>query len=141
MFEQATKAGPDLASATVLVIDDELVALKFSQKILENIGIGEVLTATGGGQALELLGQRDGPVDLIITDIEMPDMDGYSFVRRLRFGTVPQFKDVPVIMLTGHYDDDHTKKATAHRVQGFLVKPPSVQVMKVEVEKVLADAA
>jgi CheY-like chemotaxis protein len=125
------------AEVSILLVDDEAFALQFASKVLTGLGVGTILTADSGQEALGILASRSEAVSLIITDIEMPEMDGYQFTRRLRLGAVPQYKDIPIIMLTGHYNEDYTKKAQAHRIQSFIVKPPSLDVLKMEIGKVL----
>ena len=50
-------------------------------------------------------------------------MCGYEFVRQVRYGAVPGYKDIPIIMLTGKDTDKNARKARIHKISGFLVKP------------------
>ncbi len=122
---------------TVMVVDDEEFSRKFVSRILESIGIGHVITAESGSVALGQLDETTGDVDLVICDIEMPEMTGYEFVRRIRYGLVPRFKDVPVLILTGRPTDKNVRKARTHKINGFVTKPPTVDLLRVQIRDVL----
>ncbi len=124
-------------SVTVLVVEDEEFSLRFVTRILDVIGAGSITTATNGAEALALLEESENPIDLIISDIEMPEMDGYELVRRIRYGTVPEYKDVPILMLTGQDTDDNVKKARIHKISGFIVKPPKAEIMAIHMKNAL----
>lgn len=68
--------------ARLLLIDDDQAVLDVLRRYLESDG-HEVLQATGGTVALELLDQQPDPVDLVITDVYMPEIDGIEFIIRL----------------------------------------------------------
>ena len=122
---------------TVMVVDDEAFSRKFVLRILEAIGIGHVITAESGSIALGQLDETKGDVDLVICDIEMPEMTGYEFARRVRYGTVPRFKDVPILILTGQASDKNVKKARMYKINGFVTKPPTVDLLRVFIRDVL----
>lgn len=125
------------SSVTVLVVDDEEFSLRFVARILQKIGVSRVLEAENGAEALEVMASPDIPVDLVISDIEMPEMDGYELVRRIRYGTVPQYKNIPVLMLTGQDSVDNVTKARFHRIDGFIVKPPKIDQLEIHMKRSL----
>ena len=84
----------------ILIVEDEILSAQTLKTELANIGVGVVLTAHNGVDALSMLSEPSESFDLAICDIEMPEMSGYEFVRRLRYGTVPGYKDLPVLILT-----------------------------------------
>ena len=51
-------------------------------------------------------------------------MGGYKFVRRVRYGTTPEYKNLPIIILTSKDTDSNVEKARSHKIDGFIVKPP-----------------
>tara|TARA_B100000676_G_scaffold264054_1_gene276176 strand:+ start:92 stop:493 length:402 start_codon:yes stop_codon:yes gene_type:complete len=120
----------NLGSVHILVVEDEAFSLEAIRKVLNNIGATSVATASNGADALKLLEDADCNLDLIICDIEMPEMSGYEFVRMLRYGTVPRFKDLPVLMLTGHDTPKNLRRARTHKIDGFLVKPPTAESLR-----------
>ena len=113
----------NLGSVHILVVEYEAFSLEAIRKILNNIGATSVATASNGTAALKLLEDAD-------CDIEMPEMSGYEFVRMLRYGTVPRFKDLPVLMLTGHDTPKNLRRARTHKIDGFLGKPPTAESLR-----------
>ncbi len=110
--------GRDLASApTVLVVEDNPDMLRFVCGLLA--GDYAVLSAQDGRAGL-LLARKHNP-DLVVTDLMMPEMDGFALVRELRADA--QLRDVPVIMLTAKGDPDDRITAGAGGVDLYLTKP------------------
>lgn len=117
----------------ILVVDDSTTVRKFVSLSLSMQGF-QVVTACDGMDALEKL--PTAKVDLVITDLNMPNMDGYEFIRTLRESD--QYKDLPVIILSSLSDQiskDLGLKAGAH---SYLVKPFSIEKVQYEVAKYLS---
>ena len=132
----------NIGSLKVMIVDDDAFALKVLTRVLEGIGIRDIVTAEGGAAALEKLSSLgEDALDLIISDIEMPDMDGYELSRRIRYGIVPQHKNIALVILTGHYTDENVLHARTHKIDCLVAKPPSVDVLKLEIEEALKRAA
>tara|TARA_B100000315_G_scaffold76052_1_gene69608 strand:+ start:1121 stop:1543 length:423 start_codon:yes stop_codon:yes gene_type:complete len=119
-----------LASINVLVVEDEKYSVIFVTSVLEAIGIVNVAVAENGIEALEKMASGDVSVDIVICDLEMPEMGGFEFIREVRYGTVPQFKDVPILVLTGKDNDQNINMARIHKIEGFLVKPPDIKTLE-----------
>jgi DNA-binding response OmpR family regulator len=79
----------------ILVVDDDENILSLERTILEQKGF-EVTTAGGGAEALELIGRSD--FDLVLLDVMMPEIDGFTVCRRIK--EEPRTKEIPVIFLT-----------------------------------------
>lgn len=124
-------------SLRVLVVDDEAFSQQLVVLVLEKLGVGNVGVAHNGKHALEVLGTAAEPFDLIISDIEMPEMGGFELARRIRYGVVPRYKDIPILMLTGHGTEENVRKGRLHRIQGFIVKPPSADALKKHIRRAL----
>ena len=122
---------------TVLVVDDEEFSRKFAERIPGRIGVGRVLLAEGGAEALGQLAETTGRVDLVISDVEMAGMTGCEFVRRLRECAAPEFIDVPVLILPGQSTGANIPKALADKISGYLTKPPTVDVLEAQIRDVL----
>ena len=103
----------------ILVVDDEVKACELLKRYLEAKGY-EAATARNGNEALEEL--KCGPVDLIITDILMPEMDGFQLCRECK--SDDKLKSIPFIFYTATYiskkDEEFALKLGAER---FIVKP------------------
>ncbi len=83
------------ARVKVLLVDDSLVTREMERRLLEDAGF-EVRAAADAGEGLNYLGE--GEFDCLVTDIEMPGMDGYQFTRHLR--EIPQFNQLPIIVVS-----------------------------------------
>jgi CheY-like chemotaxis protein len=106
--------------ARILVVDDEPSIREFVGAVLVHGG-HSVVVAASGAQALELF-ERDGPFDLLLTDLMMPQMNGDELARRLR-RTVPELK---VLYLTGYVDRLFKDKPRLWADEAFLEKPCTI---------------
>ncbi|MBI3395394.1 MAG: response regulator [Spirochaetia bacterium] len=102
---------------TILAVDDSAAMLNMVRQALE-FGGYKVLVAEDGRQALERLKQA-AAVDLIVTDINMPVMDGITFIKEFRKNNA----DTPILTLTTEYDDDVKKTGFEAGANGWIVKP------------------
>lgn len=115
----------------VLAVDDEPFSQQILRRMLEHVGIGRITLASDGQAALTALAEADPPIDLIITDIEMPGLDGFEMARQIRWDRVPGYKDVPIIMLTAQEnEEEYAQKGQIHRIQAFVLKPPGVDMLR-----------
>lgn len=103
---------------TVMVVDDSLTIRRASQKILERNGY-IVTFGKDGADALEQL--QLGLPDIILSDIEMPRMDGFDFVKNIK--NTSKYSHIPVIMITSRTADKHRDYAFSLGANGFLGKP------------------
>lgn len=104
--------------AKILVTDDSEINTKIVERILKNEHF-EIVTALGGLEALEKINSTS--FDLILLDIEMPDMSGFEVCKKIRAN--PDTKDIPVIFLTGKDDDESLLKGFEVGGQDYLTKP------------------
>lgn len=115
----------------LLAIDDEPRILRLMNAVLA--GAYDLTVAGDGEQGLSLA--LSGKPDLILTDFNMPKMTGQELLRRLR--QEPSMEDVPVIVLTGHEDDQLRVDLLRNGAQDFLVKPFSVEELRVRIANLL----
>ena len=113
-----TATGGAAAPRMVLVVDDSLTVRKITDRLLSREGY-TVVVAKDGVDALEKL-QEQRP-DIMITDVEMPRMDGFDLTRNVRAD--PAMKGLPIIMITSRTADKHREHATELGVDVFLGKP------------------
>lgn len=119
-------------SKTVLVVDDSAAIRQVVSITLSGAGY-EVITACDGSDALgKLTGQR---VHLIVSDVNMPVMDGLSFVRKLK--ERPEYKFTPVIMLTTESAEDKKQEGKAAGARAWMVKPFQPAQMLAAVSKLV----
>jgi two-component system chemotaxis response regulator CheY len=124
-----------------LIVDDSAVMRKIVQRALRQAGlaIGEVLEAGNGFEALDILRQQT--VDLVLSDMNMPVMDGLEFMRQI--GSVEKARGVPVLMITTEGSESHVMEAISCGAAGYIRKPFTPDQMKQHVLPLLAskDAA
>ena len=111
-----------------LIVDDSAVMRKIVQRALRQAGfaIGEVLEAGNGFEALDVL--RHQTVDLVLSDMNMPVMDGLEFMRQL--GSVENARGVPVLMITTEGSESHVMEAISCGAAGYIRKPFTPDQMK-----------
>lgn len=117
---------------TILVIEDNIDARLFLQRSLENEY--RILLAANGKEAFSLLGKNDN-VNLIISDVMMPVMDGIEFVRLLRKNI--RYSHIPVILLTAKSGEDDIIAGLEEGVADYLTKPYSLAVLRLRIGKIL----
>ena len=118
---------------TILIIDDSSALRRTLALSLENKGY-RVLQARDGAEGLQLL--RDNlQTDLIICDVEMPNMNGFEFLTARR--NEPQLNQVPVVMLTSRGSNKHRSLASSLGASGFFTKPYVEQQFIPEIEQYL----
>lgn len=108
----------DAIRPMILVVDDDDFQHKIVNKLLESENY-RLVFAGGGVEALNIL--RKMQPDLILMDIMMPDLDGIETTRRLK--TIPQFANVPVIMVTGKSEGSAVRDSIKAGAANFVVKP------------------
>lgn len=118
---------------TILVVDDSPTIRKFVSLALESMGY-KVLTASDGMEVFEVLA-KVGTVDLIITDINMPNLDGFELIKSLRSNE--RFKDVPIIILSSLSDGKNIDTGLKLGANSYLIKPFNVKRIQYEVSKYL----
>ncbi len=119
---------------TVLVVDDSKVVRIKTSRLLEKQGY-RVLLAEDGLSALDAVAAQRP--DLVITDVDMPGLDGFGLTQRLR--AQPRWRRLPVIMITSS-DDKHRAAAAAVGVTLLLGKPYAEDLLLAEVHQALVAA-
>jgi two-component system, chemotaxis family, chemotaxis protein CheY len=124
----------------VLIVDDSVVMRMIVERALRQLGLGltEVLQAANGAEALAALEDADAsrsPLDLILTDVHMPVMDGLNFLlERQRRNLAP---GVPLVMITADATDPDLTQAIAHGAQGFISKPFKLEQLQAVIAPLL----
>jgi two-component system chemotaxis response regulator CheY len=120
-------------SKTILVVDDSATVRKFVSVSLSMQGF-TVVTACDGMDALEKL--PTAAVDLVITDLNMPKMDGFELIKTLRENQA--YAELPVIILSSLSDAVSREQGAKLGVGSYLVKPFSLEKVQYEVAKYLS---
>lgn len=120
-------------SLQVLVVDDDSLTQRMIESVLKSMGITHVDLASDGKLALAKVRNRGNAYDLIITDVDMPNMTGMEFVKTFR-------KDHPnttVVMLTARTDTKDFNEAKFMGVEYFFMKPITPQMLKIRLSAVM----
>jgi two-component system, chemotaxis family, chemotaxis protein CheY len=118
-------------SKTILTVDDSLTIRQLVSFTLKGAGF-DVIEAQDGEDALTKLTQ---PVSLVVTDLNMPRLDGLGLIKRLR--AMPACRYVPILMLTTESDTARKQEARAAGATGWIVKPFRPEQLLAVVKKVL----
>jgi two-component system, chemotaxis family, chemotaxis protein CheY len=127
-----------MSELCVLIVDDSSVMRKIVERSLRQAGLDPmvVVEAGSGVEALKVLGSQS--VQLILTDINMPSMDGLEFLRQMRAQNLAA--GVPVVMITTESSEDHVKQAILSGAQAYIRKPFTAEQVKERVLPLLAAA-
>ena len=117
---------------TILTVDDSATIRQMTSLVLKGAGY-EVIEAVDAKDAISKLDGRE--VHLVLTDINMPEMDGIEFTRQLR--AKPEYQFVPVIMLTTESQVEKKQEGKAAGATGWIVKPFNQDQLLAVVRKVM----
>ncbi len=111
-----------------LIVDDSSVMRKIVERALRQAGLELLMVyeAGSGSEGLDLLKAKQ--VDLILSDINMPSMDGLEFLRQIRAQNLAP--GVPVVMITTESSEEHVKQAILSGAQGYIRKPFTTDQVK-----------
>jgi len=121
----------------VLIVDDSPVMRSFIRRVMTVSGfeVRECFEASNGEEALTQLGEHH--VDVILTDINMPTMNGEELLRRL--GADGILKSVPALVISTDATHDRILRMLALGAEGYMTKPFSPESLREELERVLGE--
>lgn len=119
-------------SKTALVVDDSTSMRQMVVFTLQTAGF-ETIEGANGVEALSV--SENAPVDLVITDLNMPEMDGITLIKELR--NRPAFKFTPILLLTTESQDTKKQEGKAAGATGWMVKPFNPDQLLAIVKKVI----
>lgn len=108
-------------SAGILVVDDMKTMRKIVSKSLKTMGFEKITEAEDGQKAWALLNDPPFPIELIISDWNMPNSSGLDFLKRVRADD--RFKSLPFMLLTAENEAEQVKEAVTAGVSNYMVKP------------------
>lgn len=124
---------PAAAKLNAVVVDDQMTIRSLVRTSLQQIGIVNVREFPAAGEALQSVLVQ--PPHIIISDFNMPQMDGLEFLRALRSNA--HMSNTAFILLTGRADKDLVARAVQFGANNYLVKPFTVAIIKQKIEQVV----
>jgi len=124
-----------MSGIRALIVDDSSVMRKIVERSLREAGVelGEVYGASNGVEGLALLNQKE--VDLVLSDVNMPVMDGLEFVRQMQ--SLESAKNIPVVMITTEGGENQVREAISLGAKGYIRKPFTQDQVKDQVIPIL----
>lgn len=133
---EAAAAGGESGQRRILVVDDNRIAQAVVSHALKKGGYG-VEQADSGERALTIAAA--GTYDLVLMDLQMPGIDGFTTCRELR--RIPGYENTPILALTANFSDEQRRACTQSGMQGYLAKPIQRAELLIAVSRHLSLAA
>jgi two-component system chemotaxis response regulator CheY len=124
---------PASSSLTVLVVDDQQTMRSLVRTGLQQLGVRNIYEAPDGEEGLRQMLTRPA-INLVISDYNMPKLDGLGLLRAIR--SHPPIQKTAFIMLTGRADKELVQRAVQFGVNNYLVKPFTVGTLKEKIEAI-----
>jgi two-component system chemotaxis response regulator CheY len=124
------ESGP--VKKTIMTVDDSASVRQMVNFTLKQLGY-EIIEASNGNDALRKIDKKQ--IDMLITDVNMPELDGISLVRKVR--EIPAYRFIPIIMLTTEWETEKKQAGKAAGATGWIVKPFKPDQLLAVVKKVM----
>jgi two-component system chemotaxis response regulator CheY len=122
-----------MTSMKILIVDDSITIRRIITNALKTVGFPDTVEAANGKDALEKL--TNSNVDFIITDWNMPEMNGLDFIKQVRAN--PLYSSLPILMITTRGTEHDVIEALQAKVNSYIVKPFTPQELKEKIEGIL----
>ena len=120
----------------ILVVDDFSTMRRIIKNLLRDLGFNNTSEADDGLTALPML--KAGKYDLLVTDWNMPGMQGIDLLKAVRADDDEALKNIPVLMVTAEQKKEQIVEAAQAGVNGYIVKPFTALILKEKLEKIFA---
>ena len=122
-----------------LVVDDFSTMRRIVSGLLKELEYTKMVEADDGSSALKILEAGALPVTFVLTDWNMPGMDGLTLLKKIR--ATPSLAHLPVLMITAEAKKENIVMAAQSGADGYIVKPLTAATLKEKIEKILARRA
>ncbi|MBN1396987.1 MAG: response regulator [Bacteroidetes bacterium] len=122
-----------MASIKILIVDDSITIRRIITNALKTVGFTDTTEASNGKEALEKL--QAGKIDFIITDWNMPEMNGLDLIKEVR--AHPVHSTMPILMITTRGTEHDVVEALQAKVNSYIMKPFTPQELKEKIEGIL----
>lgn len=129
--ENTEKTGQENSRTTILVVEDNFDSRHFLERSLNDDY--EILTASNGKEALDIM--KDHDVNLVISDVMMPVMNGLELCNRIK--TDVNYSHIPVILLTAKSTEDNIMAGLRDGADEYITKPYNLNILKLRIKKIL----
>ena len=116
----------------IMVVDDDPISMEFARCSLEDLGFKKVYQAVDGSEALTKLVW--GEIDLVISDWNMPRIDGLELFKRMR--KIPSHKNIPFMLMTSSSEKEKVMEVLKAGITHFIVKPFELETLKTKIESI-----
>lgn len=116
----------------ILIVDDFSTMRRIIKNLLRELGFSNTMEADDGSTALPML--KNGGFDFLVTDWNMPNMEGIDLLKAVRAD--PMLKSLPVLMVTAEAKRDQIVEAAQAGVNGYIVKPFTAETLKEKIDKI-----
>ena len=123
-----------MASMKILIVDDSPTMRRILKNSLKHLGYEDVGEAENGREALSML--HVDQYNFIVTDRNMPEMDGLTFVKTIKEES--EFAAIPILMVTTSSQQEDVIEAMRAGVNNYVIKPFTPQVLKQKIDTILA---
>ena len=120
----------------ILIVDDFSTMRRIIKNLLRDLGFNNTSEADDGLTALPML--KSGNFDLLVTDWNMPGMQGIDLLKAVRADDNESLKNIPVLMVTAEQKKEQIVEAAQAGVNGYVVKPFTALILKEKLEKIFA---
>jgi len=117
----------------IVTVDDSSTMRRIIKNTLQKLGFNNILEAGNGIEGLDIMAKNK--IDLVITDWNMPEMDGLTFVKAIR--AKPEYQDLPILMVTTEAAKEDILTALRSGVNNYIVKPFTPETLQEKVFKLL----
>lgn len=138
MIRAARHGGFDFRDARILVVDDEDLSRALAYNVISKFGCAVVDAAETAREALDAMFTATRPYHVVVSDFNMPGMNGLQLLKAVRSGSPGIARDVGFAMLTGHSDKELVGAAFNLDVDCFIVKPVSAERMRSRISRILS---
>ncbi len=123
----------DKQDRSILIVEDSSTTRALIRAIIEEMGDFHTVEASSGFDALKLLPTQE--FDLIITDINMPDINGLEFINFMKSN--PKYKDLPLIIVSTERSEEDKKRGMALGAKAYITKPFKANELQEVIKKVI----
>ena len=137
IFIEPANLTPHFEQQEVLLVEDNLINQQIAVELLEDANL-RVVVADNGKKAMEIINTKglDTPFQLILMDLQMPEMDGFQATRLIR--TIPSYREIPIVAMTAHAMDSERERCLKAGMNGHIAKPIEVNLLYTTLQQFLS---